>query len=88
MPKPYTPNTHTDPFHTLSLHVCLFKPQNITQAFSPLYFYKFLDKNESLAGIPLHVSVAVDGVWVNVDFLLFHIPLAHLQICVNLCECE
>lgn len=79
-------HTHTSLPQTPSLPCAFSSHKTSHKSFFPLHFYKFLDKNESLAGMPLCVSVAVDGVWVDVDLLmfLFHIPLVHLQICVNM----
>lgn len=80
-------NTYTHPFRKLSLYYVPFQAMKHPRGlFYPFYFYKSSDKNEPLTGMPLHVSVAMDGVWVNVDFLssLFHIPLAHLEVCMNM----
>lgn len=70
-------NIYTHPFRKLSLYYVPFQAmKHHRRLFYPVYFYKFSDKNEPLTGMPLRVSVAMDGVWVNVDFLssLLHIP--------------
>lgn len=82
--------THTDtstcPFRKVSLYYVPFQATKHCTSLFILCFYTFSGKNESLAGMPLRVSVAVDRVWVNVDFLMlsFHIPFTPLEVCVNM----